>query len=222
MTDLMGQLEPRQGFNTLTQHAYDQIKRALIAGAFEPGQKLTVRSAAAALNISQTPAREAIGRLVAEGGLDAGTTRSFSVPSIGKTEFDEIYELRILLEGLASFYAAPRFDSAKLLVLETCQAALVAARKKKDYKEMLRQNEIFHFTIYQSSEHKLLVNFIEGLWLRTGPLLNKLYPDYTLNVENAQFHLDALQAIRERDAEALRSAMQNDVRAGGAFLRQLV
>lgn len=48
---------------SLTDKAYSHIKTALNRGAFNPGQRLTSREVAAALGVSITPAREALGRL---------------------------------------------------------------------------------------------------------------------------------------------------------------
>ena len=53
---------------TLGDHAYEQIRLALMSGRFEPGEKLTIRGLSAQLNISPTPIREALRRLGAEGG----------------------------------------------------------------------------------------------------------------------------------------------------------
>ena len=49
---------------SLTDKAYSHIKTALNRGAFNPGQRLTSREVAAALGVSITPAREALGKLV--------------------------------------------------------------------------------------------------------------------------------------------------------------
>ncbi|GAB5467497.1 MAG: GntR family transcriptional regulator [Rhodospirillales bacterium] len=220
MSDLIEQLEPQRRVVSLTQHAYEQIKRALISGSFRPGQKLTVRSVAAALDISQTPAREAIGRLVVEGGLDSTSTRSFVVPTITREDLEEIYDLRILLEGRAADHAAARFDHHELASLEACQKALIAARVEGDVKEVLKLNEVFHFAIYRASGKPLLVAIIEGLWLRMGPVLNRLYPGFSYQTETLAFHADALQAIKDKDGKALKAAIRSDLKSGYAFLSQ--
>ncbi len=218
MSDLIEQLEPQRRVVSLTQHAYEQIRRALISGSFRPGQKLTVRSVAAALDISQTPAREAIGRLVVEGGLDSTSTRSFVVPTIDREDLEEIYDLRILLEGRAAYFAAAHFGRHELASLAACQKALIAARAEGDVKEVLKLNEVFHFTIYRASGKQLLVAIIEGLWLRMGPVLNQLYPGFSDQTETLAFHADALRAIEQQDGEGLRAAIQNDLKSGHAFL----
>ena len=56
--------------DTLGSRARDEVKRAIMSGRFRPGEKITIRALAAALNISITPAREALAILAAEGVLD--------------------------------------------------------------------------------------------------------------------------------------------------------
>lgn len=207
---------------TLTDQAYQRLKTALMSGAFAPGQKITTRNIAAALGISPTPAREAIGRLVAERALDFDGNRSAVVPSLDKSRVAEIYEIRIALEGLAAEAAAINIDEAGIQLLAQCQLELVAARERKDFKTVLSANEEFHFTIYRASGRPMLVQMIESLWLRMGPVLNLLYPEFTFDRKNVRHHEEAIRALRAGDAKALRDAIVADLTEGSDHLIQKI
>jgi DNA-binding GntR family transcriptional regulator len=63
---------------TLNNRAYDEIKASLIAGQFQPGQILVLRSLADNYGISTTPVREALQRLVGERQLMMLANRSIA------------------------------------------------------------------------------------------------------------------------------------------------
>jgi DNA-binding GntR family transcriptional regulator len=212
------EFEPMERSETLTEQAYQRLKQALISGEFTPGQKITTRTIAGALGVSLTPAREAIGRLAAERALDLGVNRSVFVPKLNKSQLAEIYEIRTALEGMAAEGAAAFIDNPTIQRLTDCQLALVAARQRKDFKEVLSHNEEFHFTIYRASRKPMLVQMIENLWLRMGPVLNLLYPEFTMDGDTARHHEEAIKAMRARDGKRLRDAITSDLREGSNHL----
>ena len=59
----------------LHENVYQEIRRNLIAGQFQPGEAVTLRGLAAKLGTSAMPVREALRRLVAERALDLGANR---------------------------------------------------------------------------------------------------------------------------------------------------
>jgi DNA-binding GntR family transcriptional regulator len=60
--------------------AYEEIRRALMAGQFEPGEKVGSRKLAAALGTSDVPVRTAISWLIAEGGLPRRSNPQVVIP----------------------------------------------------------------------------------------------------------------------------------------------
>ena len=57
----ISELEKVQRSETLTIQTYSEIKKLLMTGKLQPGEKLTGRQIAKAMNVSLTPSREAIG-----------------------------------------------------------------------------------------------------------------------------------------------------------------
>ena len=55
---------------TVADQIYQQTRQLLMSGAVPPGEKITLRGLAAALNTSPMPVREAVNKLVAEGALE--------------------------------------------------------------------------------------------------------------------------------------------------------
>jgi len=76
--------------------------------------------------------------------------------------------------------------------------------------------------IYQSAGMPELFNLIQGLWLRTSPLLSLLYPTAPPTYPGRNRHLDILDALRNHDGAAIRIALQADTIEGGANLLALL
>ncbi len=210
--------EPMDRPETLTDRVYRRLKRALMSGAFRPGQKITNRSIANGLSVSLTPAREAIGRLVAEGALDFGPNRTVFAPMLTPERLAELYRLRILLEGILAEEAGKRLDPSAADGFEEIQLRLIAALDRKDYQATLSENEAFHFGIYRAARLPLTLQIVEGLWLQMGPSLNLLYPEYGRSRTGVSHHMEAIQAIRSGDSSALRLAIERDLADGQQLL----
>ncbi len=55
--------------NTMQESAYQQLRDALMSGRLQPGQRVSIRSPAAAMNTSPMPVREPLKRLEAQSAL---------------------------------------------------------------------------------------------------------------------------------------------------------
>src|SRR5438270_8548096 len=106
----MSELQPIQREKPLGIVAYERLKRALMSGEFKYGEKLTVRSVAELFNISITPARDALSRLVSEGALEAKGPKTIVVPELSYHTLQEITRIRLALEGMAAEVATPNID----------------------------------------------------------------------------------------------------------------
>lgn len=218
----MEHLGPIQRDKTLSEHAYDRIRRALMTGVLKPDQKVTVRAIAGALDISITPARDALTRLISEGALEAVGLKTVIVPPLTLAVLDEITAIRLSLEGLAAERGAVNFTRAEVDEIEAMQTLLVGAMDKQNYTSVLEHNEAFHFAVYRRSELPRLVSMIESLWLRIGPSLNLLYPTFAIERHGVSNHKTVLKALRQKDGAAVRAAFEKDIKDGYQRLKVAV
>lgn len=205
------------GHRTLQQHAYQQIREALMTGRFAPGQKLTIRGLAEALDLSPTPIREAVHRLTTEGALRLGSTRRLTVPQLSAAEFAELRDIRLALEGLATERAVPMLDDKQLRSLRRLDTAIHAQRRSGDVQRTMRSIQQFHHMLYAAAQLPTLKHLIENLWLRSGPHLHLIFPDFA-GREQGQQRARTLAAIEQRDAPGAREAMLADLRQTADFL----
>lgn len=218
----MEHLGPIQRDKTLSEHAYDRIRQALMTGVLKPDQKVTVRAIASALDISITPARDALTCLINEGALEAVGIKTVIVPPLTLPVLDEITAIRLHLEGLAAERAAENFTRPEVDALEAVQTQLVAAMDRQNYTEVLNHNEAFHFGVYRKSALPRLVSIIESMWLRIGPSLNLLYPTFAIERHGVSNHKAVLKALRQKDGKAARAAFEKDIADGYVRLKDAV
>ena len=107
--------------------AHAQLRDALLAGRFEPGTVLTLRSLAESFGTSITPVRDAVTRLVAQGVLQQGPRNSAIVPNLSRKDLADLTVVRCALEGRAAREAAlQRPDAAALRRLEERLATMLS------------------------------------------------------------------------------------------------
>ena len=123
---------------------------------------MTTRGLAEEMNVSGTPAREALGRLVAEGALDFGSDRTVQVPLLTASQVDEIYDARILLEGLLIEAAVPKRTDAQIRRLESIHKSHVVAISGGNYRDSARLNFEFKFEIYRAAAKPIIMRLIEA------------------------------------------------------------
>jgi DNA-binding GntR family transcriptional regulator len=200
-------------FTPLHERVYAELRRTVIAGRFEPGQKVTSRKLAAALGTSDMPVRAAISRLTAEGGLVQLSNGTFVLPILGRDQFREVMELRALLEGRATRLASGRIDVKGFKRLRGHSRSLDKAAEDQDIVAYLDANQKLKFTIYEYCSAPVLRALIEMLWLRAGPAL-RYHLTVLPQITKINFHHQAIRALQQKRASAASEAISRDILEG--------
>lgn len=182
-----------------------------MAGRFAPGEKLTIRSIAGALQVSLTPAREALYNLASEGVLELRPNGSVYVPKLTLERITELTKIRIALESLAAREAVTRVSNHELKKIVALNDALIKKHEEHDYSALISLNWQFHFTLYRASEMETLVRMIESCWLMTGSYLNVIYPKFAEVSEGITNHQQIVRALERRDADRVAAAITTDI-----------
>jgi len=206
--------EPKAG---LTQAAYRMLREAIMSGAFQPGQKLSTRKIAISTGIGLTPVREALVRLVAERALDASHQRSARIPLLTRARVMELMQLRTMLEGHAAEQAAGLATPAEIEQLRRISLEIMAARQQSDRALDVRKIYEFHFALYRCARMPDLILLVESLWLRTGPYLNLLFPDYTRD-KFGEGRGRIIHALESRDGALARLEIEADIRGALTYI----
>ena len=130
------------------------------------------------LRVSRTPLREAFRRLEAEGLVTPSPSRGVVVRGLTWQDFEEIYEMRAVLEPLAARRAASRMTPAVLDELRGCLELAEFFVSKKRFGDAERQNALFHRTIYRECGNARLRDTLAELsdYVHRSPLYQQHGP----------------------------------------------
>lgn len=104
--------------NTGADFVYDELKRQIISLELKPGERVYEPKMASALQVSRTPLREAIRRLVSESLLEQQPTGGVVVPALDEAAISELYEVRAAMESLMARNACLKATPADIEALE--------------------------------------------------------------------------------------------------------
>lgn len=201
----------------LHERVYQQLRRAIQAGLYAPGQSFNYRQIAEEMGTSIMPVREALNRLAAERAVDILPKRGVVIPTVTPEKFAELGRVRLNLEGMAAEMAASAATAANIEALERMEAKMAILYEEGDpWQEYVLTNYDFHFHVYGIGNPQVLLPIIESLWLQSGPLRN-VYKDVGI-MRNGNRHRNIIAALRRKDAMRARAAVEADLSAGFTFM----
>ena len=220
---------------TLSDSVYDAVMELVMDQHIEAGARVNIDLVARQLNVSPTPVREALARMEMDGLVVKEPLRGYSVtPMLDTKNFNDLYDVRRLLEPFAARRAAERRDEKVLRVLDSELAEmrrLVGTNSGPDggtyheYSAFALQDARFHQAIAGTSGNGLLSDTLRRL--RSHLRLYRLYHHYyTRAIGGATVieHERIVDAIRAGDAGGAEAAMLDHIdrsreRSEGARLR---
>ena len=192
---------------------YRRLRTRIMHGDIAPGQALTLRGIGKQYDVSMTPAREAVRRLVAEGALTLSQSGRVSTPELSNERIEELAALRALIEVELATRALPRAHLALIERLQTINTAVAEAVAHRDAVSYIRTNLEFHRTLYLRAQAPAMLAMTETVWLQLGPTMRALYGRLR-RTEPPQYHRLIIAALRAGDEPGLRIAVRSDVTQG--------
>ena len=182
-------------------------------GDIPPGQALTLRGLGKEYEVSMTPARESVRRLVAEGALSMSNSGRISTPLLSNERIEELAALRALIEVELASRALPRAHLALIERLQNINVKVGEAVAQRDAISYIRTNLEFHRTLYLRAQAPAMLAMAETVWLQMGPTMRALYGRLR-RTEPPHFHRLIIAALRAGDEPGLRLAVRSDVTQG--------
>lgn len=197
--------------SSLAGGVYEAIFAQLMSLKIAPGARITVDSMARELNVSQTPIREALGRLEGEGLVRRTHLVGYSsTPQITRDRFNELYELRLLLEPDAAAKAAAAVTDDQLQTLEQLAGHMAGSSDERvRYSEFARQDAEFHDRVLELAGNRLIR---ETLRLQHAHFhIFRLMYHWRVTAEALGEHDDIMAAFRRRSPDDARDAMRSHI-----------
>jgi DNA-binding GntR family transcriptional regulator len=161
--------------DSMAERVKQDLLRRITSGELQPGARLVELHIARELNTSQGPVREALCELE---GLELVVTEPYKgsrVREVTPQDIREAYVVRATLEELAGQLAAPHFQS-DVDDLRKVATKILSAARKKDIAAYARHDILFHRSIVEGAQNRILLRSWNSLafevrlqlWLARG------------------------------------------------------
>jgi DNA-binding GntR family transcriptional regulator len=198
---------PQGGPETTAQHALDELRRAIVAGRYRPGQRVGQEEIAERLGVSLAPVREALRALEQEGQVIYRPRRGYFITELHVEDLQEIYALRALLEERAVRHALPTLDDDALERIELAARDCAAAAERGDVAAELEANRRFHFGMLESPDQTHTMRLIRLLWDSTEAYRAMYYNSPEERRKTVEAHDEILRAVRRKDVDEVVAAL---------------
>ncbi|UCD79395.1 MAG: GntR family transcriptional regulator, partial [Desulfobacterales bacterium] len=130
------------------------MKSDVLAGNFNPGERLTEEHLARSMGVSRTPVREALHKLETEGLVKPLGARGFSVARDSREEMEDLFDIRAALEGYAIRMICECISEETYEELEDLIQKAEDALQREKLDEIFEYNTQFHDTLHGVIAHK--------------------------------------------------------------------
>lgn len=141
---------------SLHMKVFKEIEQAILGGEFPPGYNLTEQKLSTKLGVSRTPIREALRQLELEGLVTSVPNKGVVVVGISEKDIDDIYTIRMAIEGIAARWAAVNITEEELSKLQDIVELQEFYIGKNDTLQIRHLDSQFHQTIYSASRSRPL------------------------------------------------------------------
>ncbi len=202
---------------SLADKAYDTIKEAIIYNKLKPGEILAEEKLAEELNISRTPIRSALSKLVFEEIAYVNKNKNVIVSDITQKDIDDTFFIRESLEPLAVSLLKDKITKDQIEALKQKYMEQLQMLEKNDVYSFIELDYDFHNAILEYTGNSFLNETIKKASLVTkrffilsgrvpqySAIANKEHKEILDYIENGQFEeasnsmLEHLKNVKER------------------------
>jgi DNA-binding GntR family transcriptional regulator len=200
----------------------ETLRDEIIRGDLAPGQYLRLEEIAARFDVSTMPVREALRDLETEGLVTIFPHRGAVVTQLSADELQDIYDIRVTLEEMATRLAVPFLTEATLAEL----TGLVEQMDSHlgNVATLVKLNHQFHLTLYAASGRRHLCEINRNLRLRSQHYLHVFIVEAKSDdlPPTQQEHRAILEACRHGDVEEAAAIVHDHVAQVGRAIIEYV
>jgi DNA-binding GntR family transcriptional regulator len=196
-----------------------EIRRAILAGRFKPGERLVEDRLARDFGVSRNPVREALRALASEGLIEVTARRGAAVAALDPGAAQEMVEVRAALEGFNARLAARRRDPRILGRLQDILKRGSDAARNGQIERLGGLNGRFHDTLADAGSNQILADLMRSLRERTSRVFGPISGDRAERTWTE--HAEILKAVIAGDEDlACLLATRHVLNAGADYLAE--
>jgi DNA-binding GntR family transcriptional regulator len=198
----------------LAEEVYRRVRADIMSRRLPPDTRVSVDSLARELGVSQTPIREALSMLEANGLVSKRHFAGYATsPRMDRAQLDELFEFRLLIEPHAARKAA---ESMR----DTDMAMLVSGDGAVSHDAFADIDTEFHKLIAQGAGNHLIADSLARLHIHVHIFRSCFRSE--IAEEAVHEHADIIDAIRARQGAAAEAAMHRHIERSYARLRDFI
>jgi DNA-binding GntR family transcriptional regulator len=208
---------------SLADEVYQRLKQDLADFVLVPGDRFTENEVSERLQVSRTPVRQALLRLQSEGHVEVFFRSGWRVLPIDFVKFDQLYDLRLLLETTAVRRICEDYAQVDRAQLEALAAIWLvpAARRSPDANAVAQWDEDFHCALVSAAGNTEMarvhfevterVRIIRRLDFTKQPRIDLTYEE----------HAKILRAVKAKRAEQAVLLLSAHIMSSQAEVRKI-
>ncbi len=193
----------------ISEAAADAVRAMIVDGRLQAGDRVNEVRLAQQLGVSRTPLREALSGLAAEGALVARPRLGYFVRPLTLEEFEQIYDIRPLLDPEALRLAGIP-NEKRIARLEKLNVDLARAKGLR----AIELDDAWHRELVGDCPNRVLIEMIENIMTRTRRYELALMREQENVGLATQSHEFIISAVKARDLDAACDALKQNMQSG--------
>jgi GntR family carbon starvation induced transcriptional regulator len=192
---------------TLASSVYQQLRSDILKGRFEPGSKLRLQHLGQQYHVGNSPLREALNRLSANGLVTREENKGFRVSTASIAELEELIRTRCMLEQTALRESVESGDAAweERVVISFHRLSRLEEGVDKDVQHRTPEWEAahrdYHLALLSACGSNILLEFCRQLHEQTLRYRSLVEVVKYRDIHECSEHRDLQEAVLDRDVE---------------------
>ncbi len=203
---------------SLKVRVYDSLRQDIVSGKIPSGTRITEVAVSQSLNVSRTPVREALQKLVQQRFLIAIPKAGYLVEDLSDNDILDLFTTRMEIEQIAVKEAIQFITVQELKTMDDNLEQTKTAIKNGDDSIITRLDLEFHSLIYTAARSRSLFRVCRDFGDLTLKYRHRLNLIPSLQTQMRQDHIEIYQAIISKDQKKAVFAMENHGKKAMAHL----
>lgn len=208
---------------SLAEQVYVHLKHDLFELALLPGEHFSETELVQALGVSRTPVRQALQQLAREGFVQVSQRNGWQVRPFDFERFEQLYDVRIVLELAAVERLCALPDVAEQAELQQLQRVwqVPLAERLPACREAALLDEAFHCTLVQATGNAQMAEIHRDITEKIS-IIRRLDFTQRARVDTTyEEHAAILQAVLRHRSDSARSLLRAHIEASKAEVRKI-
>lgn len=202
---------------SLADQVFERLESEILGGRYQPGELLTELRLTEDLGVSRTPVREALRRLEQERLIEL-STRGIVVLGVTERDIEDIFTVRVRVEGLAAARAAEARGGDYLPEMREAIELQEYYVGRHDADHIKYMDNRFHELVYDASGSTVLRDVLLPLHKKTQKYRKASVQNESRAERSLAEHRAVYEAIAAGDAAAAETAMTTHVQNAMAHM----